>query len=96
MSFPTLQVVAFNGSPHPTGNTAALIRMVFAELEKEGIGTELVQLGAEPLTGCTDCRGCRRARNQRCSREGDLLNEYLGKMQRAQGSFWARPPTSRT
>jgi len=91
MSFPTLQVVAFNGSPHPTGNTAALIRMVFAELEKEGIGTELVQLGAEPLTGCTDCRGCRRARNQRCSREGDRLNEYLGKMQRAHGVLLGSP-----
>ncbi len=86
-----LQVVAFNGSPHPEGNTAALIRLVFAELEKEGIGTELVQLGSEPLAGCTDCRGCRRARNGRCAREEDRLNEFLGKMRAAQGILLGSP-----
>ena len=77
MSGPELRVVAFNGSPRPSGNTARLLAMVREELEKEGIGTELVQLGSEPLAGCTDCRGCRRARNGRCAREGDRLNEYL-------------------
>jgi multimeric flavodoxin WrbA len=68
-----------------------LIRLVFAELEKEGIGTELVQLGSEPLGGCTDCRGCRRARNGRCVREGDRLNGYFEKMKRAQGVLLGSP-----
>jgi multimeric flavodoxin WrbA len=91
MSVPALQVVAFNGSPRPEGNTAILLRLVLAELEKEGIVTELIQLGTEPLAGCTDCRGCRKARNQRCANEGDRLNEYLGKMQRAQGILLGSP-----
>ncbi len=91
MSMSDLRVVAFNGSPHPEGNTAVLIRLVFAELDKEGIGTELVQLGSEPLAGCTDCRGCRRARNGRCAREGDRLNEFLGKMRAAQGILLGSP-----
>jgi len=91
MSGPELRVVAFNGSPRPSGNTARLLAMVREELEKEGIGTELVQLGSEPLAGCTDCRGCRRARNGRCAREGDRLNEYLDRMRRAQGILLGSP-----
>jgi multimeric flavodoxin WrbA len=37
-----MQAVAFNGSPRPDGNTARLIKMVFAELAKHGIATEQI------------------------------------------------------
>ena len=41
-----MKVIAINGSARKDGNTAILIRHLFAELEKEGIETELVQLAA--------------------------------------------------
>jgi multimeric flavodoxin WrbA len=44
-----MKVVAFNGSPRKDGNTAIMIRRVFAELEKEGIETELVQLAGQAI-----------------------------------------------
>ena len=41
-----MKVMAFNGSPRKNGNTARLIRTVLKELEREGIDTEVVQVGA--------------------------------------------------
>jgi len=40
-----MKVVAFNGSPRVNGNTQQAIEIVFEELRKEGIETELVQIG---------------------------------------------------
>lgn len=42
-----MKVVAFSGSARKDGNTAILVRHVFAELQEEGIETELVQLAGE-------------------------------------------------
>ena len=39
-----MKVVAFNGSPHKDGNTAALLGAVLHELESRGIETELIHL----------------------------------------------------
>ena len=50
-----MKVVAFNGSPRKDGNTATLIRYVLAELEKEGIETETVQIGGKSIHGCITC-----------------------------------------
>jgi len=35
-----MKVIAFNGSARKDGNTATMVRWVFAELEKKGIETE--------------------------------------------------------
>lgn len=40
-----MKVVAFNGSPREDGNTAKLVKNVFSELERQGIETEMIQLG---------------------------------------------------
>lgn len=50
-----MNVLGINGSARKDGNTAILIRTVFEELEKEGIGTDLVQL---PDFGIAPCRLC--------------------------------------
>jgi multimeric flavodoxin WrbA len=44
-----MKVVAFNGSPRKDGNTYALTRHVLAEIETEGIQTELVQVGGTKI-----------------------------------------------
>ena len=53
-----MKVVAFNGSPRKKGNTSILIDLVFSELNKEGIETELVQLAGKKLRGCIACYKC--------------------------------------
>jgi multimeric flavodoxin WrbA len=53
-----MKVVAFNGSPRKDGNTSILIKHVFKELEKQSIGTELVQLSEKEIRGCIACYKC--------------------------------------
>ena len=53
-----MKVVAFNGSPRKGGNTEQAIETIFRELQAEGIATELIQIGGQPIHGCTACYQC--------------------------------------
>ena len=53
-----MKVLAISGSARRDGNTAALIDVVFEELEKAGIECELVQLAESDIHGCHACWGC--------------------------------------
>ncbi len=86
-----MKVVAFNGSPRKTGNTSILIRAVLDELEKEGIETEFVQIGGQPLRGCVACMKCLKDKNQRCANDDDNMNEYIEKMIAADGILLGSP-----
>ena len=86
-----MKVVAFNGSARKDGNTAILIRRVLDELEREGIETELVQLAGHDIHGCTGCRKCASMKDQRCSRNDDLVNACIEKMLAADGILLGSP-----
>lgn len=86
-----LKVVAFNGSPRPDGNTGRLIRRVFRELEREGIGTELVDLAGSRLRGCAACYRCHADKNRRCALTDDPLNGWLEKLFAADGILLGSP-----
>ena len=87
----TRQVVAFNGSARKDGNTAILIRKVFAELEAAGIETELVQLAGKKIRGCTACGKCYQNKDKKCVVDDDVLNECLEKMVAADGIILGSP-----
>ncbi|MBN1635582.1 MAG: flavodoxin family protein [Deltaproteobacteria bacterium] len=86
-----MKVVAFNGSARKDGNTAILVNYVLAELEKEGISTELVQLAGKEVRPCIACRKCFDNTDQRCAVKGDYLNTCLEKMIDAHGIILASP-----
>lgn len=86
-----MKVVAFNGSARKDGNTAILVRQVFAPLEAAGIETELVQLAGKPLRGCTACMQCWENLDNKCVIGKDSLNDYLDKMLAADGIIFASP-----
>lgn len=86
-----IKVVAFNGSPRKDGNTSILIRRVFNELEDEGIGTEMIQIGAKKVHGCTACMKCFENRNGKCVIEDDIVNTCIEKMQKADGILLGSP-----
>ncbi len=87
-----MKVVAFNGSSRKDGNTAILLRRVLAEIEAEGIETELVQLANKRLLGCTACLKCATSRDHRCSGlKDDGLNECVEKMIAAEGILIGSP-----
>jgi multimeric flavodoxin WrbA len=47
-----MTTVAFNGNPNKEGNTWHALKMVAAELEREGIETEIIHVGNKLIRGC--------------------------------------------
>jgi len=86
-----MKVVAINGSARKDGNTAILINNVLQELEKDGIGTELIQLAGKKIRGCLACMKCFENKDQRCANKDDVLNECLEKMLEADGIIFGSP-----
>jgi multimeric flavodoxin WrbA len=86
-----VKVVAFNGSARKKGNTEAMIRRVFQELEKDGIRTELIQLSGKTLKGCIACMKCYENKDQRCAVTDDDMNFCIGKMIEADGIILGSP-----
>lgn len=86
-----MKVVAFSGSARKNGNTAILVKHVFAELEKEGIETELVQLAGERVRGCVACYQCWQRKDGICAVKDDCINDCIEKMKEADGIILASP-----
>ena len=86
-----MKVVAFNGSARKGGNTAQLVQVVFAELAREGIETELVEMAGTHPHGCIACGQCFARKDQRCAVISDPLNEWIAKMIAADGIIFASP-----
>src|SRR3989304_3719968 len=86
-----MKVVGFNGSPRKDGNTSIAIKAVFNELEKEGIETELIHIGHNPVYGCTACEACWKNKDGFCIIDSDILNECLKKMYESDGIIIGSP-----
>ncbi len=86
-----MKVVGFNGSARKDGNTAVMIRWVFGELEKEGIETELYEMGGKEIGGCIACYKCFQNKDKKCSVEKDILNECIEKILNADGVILGSP-----
>ena len=86
-----MKVVAFNGSARKDGNTAILVNVVFKELKKAGIKTELVQLSGKKIRGCIACMKCFENQDKRCALKGDVINDCIEKMLEADGIILASP-----
>jgi multimeric flavodoxin WrbA len=78
-----MKVLGINCSPRKGGNTEILIREVFKPLEKEGFHTELFQIGGRKIRGCIACMKCRKESDGRCHQKNDIINECIGKMEKA-------------
>jgi multimeric flavodoxin WrbA len=86
-----MKMLAFNGSPNKEGNTYHAINLVAAELEKEGIETEIVQVGNKAIRGCIACYQCVKNRDERCGLKGDEVNEWIQKMKQADAIILGSP-----
>ncbi|NPV93075.1 MAG: flavodoxin family protein [Firmicutes bacterium] len=86
-----MKVVAFNGSPRPEGNTFLALNLVLDELKKEGIETELVQIGNRKLFNCLACYKCGENKDKQCARKDDDMNQFIAKMIEADGILIGSP-----
>ena len=76
-----LKVLAINGSPHAEGGTFQAINIVAKELEKQGIKTEILQIGNKAIRGCQGCGTCKKAStNGLCVFNDDEVNIAIEKM----------------
>jgi multimeric flavodoxin WrbA len=86
-----MKVVAFNGSPRRDGNTRMLLKHALAVISAEGIDTELVQVGGQPIHGCIACYKCFENKDRRCAVDNDILNGCIAKMLAADGVIFGSP-----
>lgn len=86
-----MKAVAFNGSPKTKGNTAYALSLVTEELKKEGVEVEIIDIGSEPIKGCTSCYHCAKNKTGECINKTDRVNEYIEKMKEADGIIYAAP-----
>lgn len=53
-----MKVLLFNGSPHSAGCVFTALSEVAGSLKKNGVDSQILQLGNRPVRGCIACRHC--------------------------------------
>lgn len=84
-----MKVIGINGSSHKEGNTAIIINMVFEELNKAGIETELIQLADIDIQPCGACFACKGRGN--CVFKGDGFCDVFNRIVEADGIILGSP-----
>lgn len=82
-----MKVILLNGSPHEKGSTAAMLKKLKEQLQKENIDSEILQIEDKNVRGCNGCGGCE---NGRCIID-DQVNVFLEKMEDADGLIIGSP-----
>lgn len=75
-----MKVLLINGSARRNGNTFLALKEIADTLAKEGIDSEIVQIGAKPVRGCIACGKCKANGNNRCVFDDDICNLVSEKM----------------
>ena len=83
------KILAINGSPHPDGNTAHMLRAALEPCAEAGFETEFYQAGGRPVRGCVSCGGCA-GHIGRCAID-DWMNELYPKMAAADALLLGSP-----
>lgn len=86
-----LKVLLINGSPRPKGNTFTMLSEIAAQLEKNGIASEIVQIGTKPVRGCIACGQCGMKRLGKCVFDDDICNQMIAKMAESDGLIVGSP-----
>lgn len=83
-----MKVLMLNGSARLNGNTYTALEEIGKQLEKEGIGYEIFQLGGDPVR---DCIGCGQCSELGCVFTDDSVNEFVAKAKEADGFVFGTP-----
>ncbi len=86
-----MNVVAFCGSARKKGNTALLLNTVLEPLRQAGVETELLELAGSKIRGCKACMVCFKEQDGTCAIKGDMVNECIEKMRKADGIILGSP-----
>ena len=84
-----MKVLLVNGSPNREGCTYTALREVGETLEKNGIETEMFQIGTKPVQGCIACRKCMELK--KCVFDDAQYSELRDKILEADGVVIGSP-----
>ena len=83
-----MKVILLNGSPHVDGCTKRALLEVEKSLNKEGIDTEIIEVGSKSVHGCIACKKC--STNGKCIFD-DVVNEIALKLKESAGIVVGTP-----
>lgn len=83
-----MKVLLVNGSPNKNGCTFTALSEVAAQLEKDGVGAEILHLGKQSINDCADCGFC--FKNGKCV-FGDIVNETAARLGEFDGFVFGAP-----
>lgn len=86
-----MKVLLINGSPKPNGCTYTALSIAAEELNKNGIETEIFQVGAKPIRGCIGCGACAKSGSGLCRFDDDTVNAAIEKCKTADGIIVGSP-----
>lgn len=84
-----MKVLLINGSPRREGCTYTALSEVAGALEKNGIETQIYQIGTKPVRGCINCGRC--GELHRCVFDDDPCNEIASLCEKADGIVIGTP-----
>ena len=83
-----MKVLLINGGPHKSGATNRALTAVALTLNAEGIETEIMWLGNDPIASCIGCGACRKT--GKCFR-GDVVNDFSERAEEFDGFVFGSP-----
>lgn len=89
---PDMKIIAINGSPRKTWNTAALLKEALAGAAAQGADTELIHLYDLNFKGCISCFACKRKQgvHGKCALKDDLT-KVLEQLEKADALIFGSP-----
>ena len=85
-----MKVLLINGSAKPKGCTYTALTEISKVLEEEGIDSEIVQLGGNPIRDCIGCGSCTKLKGA-CIFNDDDINAITKKAMECDGFIFGTP-----
>ena len=86
-----MKVLLLNGSANKKGNTFTTLTEIARQLEKNGVESEIMQLGNKPVRGCIACGQCQMKQLGHCVFDDDICNRIVEKLSEADALIVGSP-----
>ena len=83
-----MKVMLVNGSPRRQCTYTAL-EEIAKTLKEEGVDSEIIDIGKEPIEGCRACRYCKK--EGRCIIKGDIVEQIAARIDEFDGFIFGSP-----